>query len=106
MANPAQREPGQFAFQPLISVRGLGIRFKTSQGVWQATRKIDFDVAPGERVGIVGESGCGKTITGFRCCGSCRTISPVSTARSCSAGPISSPAAREGCAISAADGSR
>lgn len=51
--------------QPLISVRGLGIRFKTSQGVWQATRKIDFDVAPGERVGIVGESGCGKTITGL-----------------------------------------
>jgi peptide/nickel transport system ATP-binding protein len=49
----------------LLSVRGLGIRFKTAQGVWQATRKIDFDVAPGERVGIVGESGCGKTITGL-----------------------------------------
>ena len=49
----------------LMSVRGLGIRFKTSQGVWQATRKIDFDIAPGERVGIVGESGCGKTITGL-----------------------------------------
>ena len=48
-----------------MSVRGLGIRFKTSQGVWQATRKIDFDIAPGERVGIVGESGCGKTITGL-----------------------------------------
>ncbi len=51
--------------QPLMSVRGLGIRFKTAQGVWQATRKIDFDIAPGERVGIVGESGCGKTITGL-----------------------------------------
>ena len=50
---------------PLMSVRGLGIRFKTSQGVWRATRKIDFDIAPGERVGIVGESGCGKTITGL-----------------------------------------
>ena len=50
---------------PLISVRDLGIRFKTAQGVWQATRKIAFDVAPGERVGIVGESGCGKTITGL-----------------------------------------
>lgn len=49
----------------LISLRGLGIRFNTSQGVWQATRRIDFDVAPGERVGIVGESGCGKTITGL-----------------------------------------
>jgi peptide/nickel transport system ATP-binding protein len=51
--------------QALMSVRGLGIRFKTSQGEWQATRKIDFDMAPGERVGIVGESGCGKTITGL-----------------------------------------
>lgn len=49
----------------LMSVRGLGVSFKTSQGVWQATRKIDFEIAPGERVGIVGESGCGKTITGL-----------------------------------------
>ena len=49
----------------LLSVRGLGIRFKTSQGDLQATRGIDFDIAPGERVGIVGESGCGKTITGL-----------------------------------------
>ena len=48
-----------------MSVRGLGIRFKTAQGVWQATRKIDFDIAPGERVGIVGESGCGKPVTGL-----------------------------------------
>jgi peptide/nickel transport system ATP-binding protein len=51
--------------QALMSVRGLGIRFKTSQGVWQATRKVDFDISAGERVGIVGESGCGKTITGL-----------------------------------------
>ncbi|WP_164146026.1 ATP-binding cassette domain-containing protein, partial [Stenotrophomonas maltophilia] len=43
----------------------LGIRFRTAQGIWQATRGIDFDVAPGERIGIVGESGCGKTITGL-----------------------------------------
>src|ERR1019366_10801953 len=67
-ARPAQPQPGAAASgrpQALLSVRGLGIRFKTSHGVWQATRKIDFDVAPGERVGIVGESGCGKTITGL-----------------------------------------
>src|SRR5450432_1559629 len=67
-ARPAPRESGAAASgrpQALMSVRGLGIRFKTSHGVWQATRKIDFEVAPGERVGIVGESGCGKTITGL-----------------------------------------
>ncbi len=59
--DPAQRD----AARPLLTARGLGIRFKTAQGVWQATRRIDFDIAPGERVGIVGESGCGKTITGL-----------------------------------------
>ena len=67
-ADPAERIPEAVAAgsqQALMSVRGLGIRFKTAQGVWQATRKIDFDIAPGERVGIVGESGCGKTITGL-----------------------------------------
>ncbi|QOZ24529.1 ABC transporter ATP-binding protein [Bradyrhizobium sp. CCBAU 51753] len=64
---PAQRgaEAARAIARPLLQVRGLGIRFKTSHGVWQATRKIDFDIAPGERVGIVGESGCGKTITGL-----------------------------------------
>ncbi len=64
---PAQRKAdgARDGARPLLSVRGLGIRFKTSQGIWQATRRIDFDVAPGERIGIVGESGCGKTITGL-----------------------------------------
>ncbi|WMT77547.1 ABC transporter ATP-binding protein [Bradyrhizobium sp. Ash2021] len=67
-AEPAQRrsDAATSGGSPaLMSVRGLGIRFKTSHGIWQATRKIDFDIAPGERVGIVGESGCGKTITGL-----------------------------------------
>ncbi|WP_407165752.1 ABC transporter ATP-binding protein [Bradyrhizobium sp. ORS 111] len=64
---PAERkaEVARDGARPLMSVRGLGIRFKTSHGIWQATRRIDFDIAPGERVGIVGESGCGKTITGL-----------------------------------------
>ena len=65
--------------QALMSVRGLGIRFKTSQGVWQATRKIDFDIAPGERVGIVGESGCGALSASAlpsRCAGLASAISP------------------------------
>jgi peptide/nickel transport system ATP-binding protein len=61
---------------PLLSVRGLGVRFRTAGGEWRATRDIAFDIAPGERVGIVGESGCGKTITGL----SILRLLPVNTA--------------------------
>ena len=72
-AGPARRtDERRGGSAALMSVRGLGIRFKTSHGVWQATRKIDFDIAPGERLGIVGEFGCGKTVTGLALCACCR----------------------------------
>ena len=44
---------------PLVSIRGLTVAF---DGV-PALRGIDLDVAPGEAVGLVGESGCGKSVT-------------------------------------------
>jgi peptide/nickel transport system ATP-binding protein len=50
---------------PLLSVEGLSIFFRSAHGDVQATRNLTFAVRPGERVGIVGESGCGKTITGL-----------------------------------------
>ncbi|MBU6272006.1 MAG: ABC transporter ATP-binding protein [Betaproteobacteria bacterium] len=50
---------------PLLAVRDLSIAFRGPQGEVQATRGIDFSLQPGERVGIVGESGCGKTVTGL-----------------------------------------
>lgn len=49
----------------LLDVRGLGISFLVGNTVVAATRDVSFSVRPGERVGIVGESGCGKTITGL-----------------------------------------
>jgi ABC-type uncharacterized transport system ATPase subunit len=49
--------------QALLDVRGLSVTFKTSEGELPVTRDISFSVTPGERVGIVGESGCGKTVT-------------------------------------------
>ncbi|MBR0784745.1 ABC transporter ATP-binding protein [Bradyrhizobium iriomotense] len=50
---------------PLLKVEDLSVFFRTGAGEVQATDSISFSLAPGERLGIVGESGCGKTVTGL-----------------------------------------
>lgn len=47
--------------QPLLSVRGLDISYRTRRGTAQALRGIDFDIPENAFVGLVGESGSGKS---------------------------------------------
>jgi len=51
--------------KPLLEVKGLKTYFFTEDGVVKAVDGVDFDVLPGEVLGLVGESGCGKSVTSF-----------------------------------------
>jgi len=47
----------------LLEIRGLKIHFNTEEGVLHAVDGVDFGIDTGETLGVVGESGCGKTVT-------------------------------------------
>jgi peptide/nickel transport system ATP-binding protein len=47
----------------LLAIRGLKTHFATDDGVVQAVDGVDIEIARGETVCVVGESGCGKTVT-------------------------------------------
>jgi peptide/nickel transport system ATP-binding protein len=64
-AHPPEARVVSTGATALLDVRSLSIAFKTSSGELPVVRDISFSVTPGERVGIVGESGCGKTVTGL-----------------------------------------
>ena len=49
--------------EPLLDIRGLKTHFKTDDGMVRAVDGVDIAIDRGETVGVVGESGCGKTVT-------------------------------------------
>ncbi len=83
----------------LLDVRDLRMAFGTEAGIVRALFGVSFTVAPAETVGLVGESGCGKTVTAL----SVLRLLPsppavVEGGRSGFAARTFSPSRRSGCA--------
>src|SRR3954463_5076231 len=47
----------------LLDIRGLKTRFSSEEGDFLAVDDVSFSIAPGGTLGVVGESGCGKSVT-------------------------------------------
>ena len=50
--------------EPALKIKNLTVRFPTEEGTFKAIDDLDLDVFPGERIAIMGESGCGKSVLG------------------------------------------
>ncbi|MBC7582727.1 MAG: ABC transporter ATP-binding protein, partial [Tardiphaga sp.] len=55
--------------EPVLSVRHLRVEFASRRGVLRAIDGVSFDIARGEVLGVVGESGAGKSVTGLAAIG-------------------------------------
>ena len=49
--------------EPMLKVEHLAVSFATDQGRLQAVQDVCFDLHRGRTLGLVGESGCGKSVT-------------------------------------------
>jgi oligopeptide/dipeptide ABC transporter ATP-binding protein len=65
MTDSSSSIPRGRSTEPLLAVRELRTYFHTSAGVARAVDGVSFTIGRGETLGLVGESGCGKSVTGF-----------------------------------------
>jgi peptide/nickel transport system ATP-binding protein/oligopeptide transport system ATP-binding protein len=61
------------AHEPFLEVRDLAVSFATDEGTVQAVDGVSIDLCPGEILAIVGESGCGKSVTAMTILGLTRS---------------------------------
>ena len=54
-------------YMNVLDIKNLKILFRTGEGFVRAVEGVDITIGEGERVAIVGESGCGKSVTGLSC---------------------------------------
>ena len=60
---PRRAQADLAAAEPLLRIEDLRIEFSTNRGLVRAVDGVGYDVRPGEIVAVVGESGCGKSVT-------------------------------------------
>src|SRR5262245_7103385 len=60
---PPVNDPGMRMSERLLEIRGLKTHFATDDGIVRAVDGVDLAIDRGETLGVVGESGCGKSVT-------------------------------------------